>query len=253
MSHAKDLIEKIKKDLLLQYPTNLGYEYIIEKSICHTRMIPDIQVSINNQTICAVEIGYTRPEKLTAYRNELKIPDVRWYDKSGKLHGDVKEEIRKITIEVSPKNTFYYYEIHNHFSCHDCPGVLAKKIPEKSYKRYVRMFGEDAYLERINDAEEEEKSYVQTIIITDYIRIFFPSFCDKCGECFLPKFEEDELDINYLIDIFINDRKDEIARQISCSRTKILWKEFNEKILEEFNVELNYMDGLLINQQNTYI
>jgi hypothetical protein len=54
-------------------------------------MLPDIQVVDEGGAVhCVVEVGYTRPEKLTRYR-ALGIPDVRWYAKDGTLHlgGDV--------------------------------------------------------------------------------------------------------------------------------------------------------------------
>lgn len=43
-----------------------------------------------------VEIGNTRPEKLTAYRDDLKIPDVRWYDKQGRLHVKAVPHYKKV-------------------------------------------------------------------------------------------------------------------------------------------------------------
>jgi hypothetical protein len=85
MNHPKELIENIIAKLAGDYPAEGGHVYIIEK-LLDKGMIPDIMVLRGSALLCAVEIGYTRPEKLTAYRDEFHIPDVRWYDRSGNLH-----------------------------------------------------------------------------------------------------------------------------------------------------------------------
>jgi hypothetical protein len=87
LSHDPTLIRGICDLLEREYSPAL-YDYVIEKPILGTRMFPDIAIvkKSSKKIVCVVEIGYTRPEKLTAYRRELKIPDVRWYDKQGVLH-----------------------------------------------------------------------------------------------------------------------------------------------------------------------
>jgi hypothetical protein len=87
VSHSPDLIQQILSMVQADYPPS-QFDFVIEKAIPGTRMHPDILVNDRSgKHCCAVEIGYTRPEKLTAYRKDLKIPDVRWYDKAGNLHG----------------------------------------------------------------------------------------------------------------------------------------------------------------------
>ena len=72
MAHSTELIQSIQRLLENDYPAD-QFNYIIEKAIAGTRMYPDIQVcDMSGKAICVAEIGYTRPEKLTAYRNKLK-------------------------------------------------------------------------------------------------------------------------------------------------------------------------------------
>ena len=104
MAHSKELIEKIRLEIQKDYPENL-FRYEIEKYLPGTKLIPDILVRDENGKIyCAVEIGYTRPEKLTAYWNSHRIPDVRWYDKAGVLHTkNWNAESMKIIARQSPQ------------------------------------------------------------------------------------------------------------------------------------------------------
>jgi hypothetical protein len=90
MGHARDLLDRIARKVVAAWPAEQGYRLLFEAPCpLERRMLPDIQVlGPDGAVCCAVEIGYTRPEKLTAYRR-LGIPDVRWYDKAGRLHGDV--------------------------------------------------------------------------------------------------------------------------------------------------------------------
>jgi len=83
MAHSKELIALVKEDVTKSY-NPLLYDYIIEKKLngSKKRVYPDIQVALNNEVICAVEIGYTRPEKLKYY-HDYGVKDVRWYDKKG--------------------------------------------------------------------------------------------------------------------------------------------------------------------------
>jgi hypothetical protein len=86
VSHPKELIAMIMAKLQAEYPVSAGFEYVIEKALLGTRMLPDILIKHGQKNVCAVEIGYTRPEKLTDYRRDHRIHDVRWYDREGKLH-----------------------------------------------------------------------------------------------------------------------------------------------------------------------
>jgi hypothetical protein len=84
MAHPPELIQKILELVKRDYRAQ-RYRYRIEKGI-RNGLMPDISIYEDGNLICVVEIGYTRPEKLIAYCEELKIPDVRWYDKAGNLY-----------------------------------------------------------------------------------------------------------------------------------------------------------------------
>lgn len=94
MGHPRDLLELVAKTVRETYPEG-PFSYSFEEFIPgedRRRFSPDIIVRDQAGCICClVEIGYTRPEKLTFYRQKMKIGDVRWYDKQGRLHGDVDQ------------------------------------------------------------------------------------------------------------------------------------------------------------------
>src|SRR5262245_30308889 len=102
MGHPRRLLDDIAAHVTRTWPTSAGYVLHYERSLKGARrMMPDIQVVDSTGVVrCVVEIGYTRPEKLKAYR-ELGIADVRWYDKQGILH-PVIERIREIERRAKP-------------------------------------------------------------------------------------------------------------------------------------------------------
>ena len=106
MAHPKKLIKKCLESLLQDYPETL-YRYEIEKSINGTRMFPDVIIyDSNDKIVCAVEIGYTRPDKIRKYR-ELGIPDIRWYSKGMDLilHEQDSEYLQKIEANKAVSKT----------------------------------------------------------------------------------------------------------------------------------------------------
>jgi hypothetical protein len=145
MSHSRELIRMIAEKIFVDYPEAEGYEYVYERSINGTRMMPDIHVLRGRKVVCAVEIGYTRPEKLTAYRKQLSIPDVRWYSKDGTLHGDVEERIVRVTMDVQPPGTLYFYHLHDEMQCEECDSLGMRLPDDRVAARYIRRFGQEAY------------------------------------------------------------------------------------------------------------
>src|SRR6185437_14094224 len=135
-------------------------------------MMPDILIFDADKMICAVEIGYTRPEKLTAYREIYKIPDVRWYDKSGQLHTAFERPVVKAHLKFCPSGEFRVYVTTNDISCSEC------------------------YNDELEGGEDDEAAFsnsfvdVLSTIITDLIKVFIVCECDKCGRIWLA--EEDE-------------------------------------------------------------
>lgn len=109
MGHDFDLLQKCAHLLHPEYPESKFF-YVFERGVPNTRCIPDILV-IDRDTffiICVVEIGYTRPEKLTKYV-EKGIPDVRWYSKKLKLHSQAKNGKKRglpIAGKIGPNKAY---------------------------------------------------------------------------------------------------------------------------------------------------
>jgi hypothetical protein len=87
--HPPEVITRIRRLVEQDYPAT-QYKYQIEvaipdtESLLGTQMFPDILVwDLYGNLVCVAEIGRAYPEKLIAYHDDLKIPDVRWYDFSG--------------------------------------------------------------------------------------------------------------------------------------------------------------------------
>jgi len=87
VGHARNLLDDIAEKVLVDYPQHLGFEVEFETYLPNIpyRMEPDIWIHRDQEIVCVVEIGYTRPEKLTRYK-EIGVPDIRWYSKEGELH-----------------------------------------------------------------------------------------------------------------------------------------------------------------------
>lgn len=238
MSHPQQLIETIAAKVAIDYPLDAGYEYIFERAIRGTRMMPDILVQHGGKHVCAVEIGYTRPEKLTAYRTTLRIPDVRWYDKAGNLHGDVREQVVRVSVTAGPSGDVFTYHVRDQVACHDCDGASERRIPPHCADRYIRMFGVDAYDARQSRVLEEEHAYVDTFAITDYIRYWLPTFCDKCGRAW---FADDEDGI-VLVDMIESCTPTELARLLGA-RERVSWEQARNAVEAAWGLSLEYEDG----------
>jgi hypothetical protein len=189
-------VAAIKALVAAEYPEP-PYRYLVERALTGTRLFPDLQVLDDEGSIQAVvEIGYTRPEKLTAYRQTYHIPDVRWYDKSGRLHTDHETIQRRVVTDVEialhPAGPFSLYLVWEYASCEACPetatGITMARLWRVCH-RFVRRFGDHAYEALMTFAEQECAQAVFTAILTDGVKFFLPSTCDKCGRNF---FADDE-------------------------------------------------------------
>jgi hypothetical protein len=197
MGHARELLERIAAKVERSWPSKNGYVYIYEKPVTKG-MLPDIQVLDQRGTVrCVVEIGYTRPEKLTAYRQRLKIEDVRWYDKHGVLHGDVQEKlvIRNERLAPPAQLEFYALPIWN-FVCPDCFDEMCADWDDD---RGTPAAAEEA----INVDEVSEEASVATWghILTNGHRLLLVYFCDQCGRTELSKNTHDILYWGLLCDL----------------------------------------------------
>ncbi len=189
MSHPAELITAIRGKVEADYPPD-AYTYEIERAIRGTRMFPDILVaSSTGEMVCAVEIGYTRPEKLTAYR-EMGIRDVRWYDKQGELHTswETRNVRAEVTITGLEPDEVAVYSLLDEV---DCPGCYwcgsCDCVHGDESCRYPGC--------------ELPYEFVHSVLITDYRRFWLQSFCDKCGWQGDPTDDDRELAFDLLQDL----------------------------------------------------
>ncbi len=242
MGHPTSLIEKILAQLKTDYPED-GYTFKLEKVIPGTRMFPDIQVAdLSGNICCAVEIGYTRPEKLTAYRNSLHIPDVRWYDKAGKLHADVKELVVKVAIESDPRTRFVCYKIHDRVECYseDCESEVVDDWNAQVLEIEETMTEEEAD-ELQCEMSECLAEDTNLFVITDYLRVWFCLFCDKCGDVEMVS-EDYSIDVWAIAEDLRESSPREFARIWGGRAWERDWS-FAKTFLQDFGVELKYEDG----------
>lgn len=245
MSHPADLIARIRLQLEQDY-NPAQYRYVIEQAIPKTRMFPDILiVRPDGGMQCAVEIGYTRPEKLTAYRRTLKIPDVRWYDKQGRLHGDVEERVVRVRAEltVAVPESVRTYCVRDQAACYDaeCIADVCAACPdcadtfcdcETDDCNCLTLLAEQCECDTCFDARYH---YVLTHVITDGIKAFFPSLCDKCGATWLP----DSADAGSLGIDLVDMTPREFASQYGAAQ-RMPWADAVALVREQYDLDLDY-------------
>lgn len=248
MSHPRDLLSRVQALLEREYPAG-EHTYAIEKSIPGTRFYPDIAVLRAGQIVCAVEIGYTRPEKLTAYRDRFGIPDVRWYDKQGVLHQGWGEKVMAATVQVSyaPPSAVHVYRLEDQVYCADC---IEELVPDDEKPDRDPDTGETwtaAEWDRfLDDAWSEGRAAVTTFLLTDYVRAWLPSFCDKCGRLWLADEANEATEVLQDLDHALSPRGD--LRQFGESRgprQAMSWEAAWAHVKQEigFDEPVVYQDG----------
>jgi hypothetical protein len=240
MPHSRHILNPILAKIEEAYQKSAGYEIRTELSVPGTRYFPDIAVYKECKLIAAVEIGYTRPEKLSAYR-QMGAIDVRWYAKDGTLHQDVVEKtvvenrIVRNTMITSPGDALYAYYLNNKIGCPEpeCRPESSAYLEELA-ARYLRRFKKDADLDyRISNADDgSDYIDVLTTCVTDYVRLWILNFCDKCGKHWLSTEDDDGFSFD-LIELFKEHNPRDIGLAIG-TRSDITWKEFRESA--EFGV-----------------
>lgn len=151
-------------------------------------IIPDITIRDHKgNVVCVVEIGYTRPEKLRAYR-KLKIPDVRWYSKSGELvtEWDIVQQIVHVKYKPPIQERFYLLVVEGIWRCLECFEEIAKDLscncPEDSdcvcHKEldYVHL-NDEIYSLASDEATAITISYVW---ISNFWKGVALNYCEEC-------------------------------------------------------------------------
>jgi hypothetical protein len=195
MGHSKELLDSIAALVRESWPATAGYRLEFEQPLyAHRalRMYPDIQVIGPGDTLrCVVEIGYTRPEKLTKYR-ELGIDDVRWYDKQGRLHGDIQEriEIRRIRYEADSAVRFNCILRAFAVTCWAClygavDGICSCNQEDCSHEPALPLSEDrrDAYVAELFENREHRETI--SLVVSGGSRYLGVIYCDECDRAWL--------------------------------------------------------------------
>lgn len=223
MSHPRTLIESILSKVQEDYPQPT-HSVVVEKSIPGTRVMPDLQILRDGEIVCVVEIGYTRPEKLTLY-TALGIPDVRWYDKEGVLHTPLERTTRVEKVVFNPDGQLYIYELDDCIDCQsdDCNAAFDE---------------EGLTEEQIFEIYDHLSDDVHTTFVIFGDKCWLICFCDKCGEAFLSRDE-----YAYPVTEYRESRASEFSRQHGARRV-LSWCQVQREMLDRYDIELDYSSSL---------
>ena len=184
MSHSIQVIESIRRELEKRYPSQDGYEYVIEEKLLQSQLNyqPDIQVvDQSGEIVCVVEIGYTRPEKLAWYR-EKQIPDIRWYSRDRKfVNPDEHVLLTKVRYEPPKEEIWREVDIDQYdgIFCEDCHSEYLEAMREE--------LGNGVSESELMDATEDRYLAEATIygeLWCNGSRWFCVWQCDECGLCY---------------------------------------------------------------------
>lgn len=183
MGHGKELLTKISSLLERDYPkAKHQYAYEVRLNGSVPKLYPDILIwrqdeNITNKLPMAViEIGYTRPEKLMAYKDKYKIPDIRWYSKAGELINPQKIESKIIKTKLANVNKFYNIKIKGY--CYDCFKEEWNHWTTDDCGQKLLFFDED---EAVSEGDGMATLDCQVDVWSDGEFIYAVQFCDVCG------------------------------------------------------------------------
>jgi len=194
MSHALDLMERFLTMIKKDYLPELGFQYSIDEKLraSDKNIRPDIQVIDKvGHVVCVVEIGYTRPEKLTLY-HEIGIKDVRWYSKDGQIVNP-HERIHEVLVRYYPE--FPEEEVWREVDLNQDSGLICESCLEiyRSEEHLEKCQVPDKQLNEIeyNNKDEEvnhlaferylEEADIFGELWCNGARWFCIWLCDECG------------------------------------------------------------------------
>jgi len=164
-------------------PGEFQFEHETYLKVRGSRMAPDITIrNAAGEIVCLIEIGYTRPEKLTVYRDILRIQDVRWYDKQGVLHESptIKREVvvRQERIEYSIADEIPVRCFPVKAACEQCCDDLYEELRAEGGEDGILNFNE------LEEGEEDIAAGTDAYIVftpTHWIGLYGCDVCDRFG------------------------------------------------------------------------
>lgn len=247
MGHPAKLLKQVADLLEQDYPVAHGYRMVFEKALPGTRTYPDIRVDDRaGSIVCVVEIGYTRGEKFGLYRSR-GIPDVRWYDKQGRLntaHERVNKHIT-VSLSVEPSHSFTVWAVLEAVDCWapDCFQAAGDAEDEDEDDE-----DDDDVDSRFTSEQAERRAGVLTYVITDYVRSFFPSYCDKCDRVFVANPRDQEADD--LLLVFQETRPVDLGREFNRV-FRGNWGDAKAWVQNAINLDLEhlqYLEGAVLRE-----
>lgn len=191
MGHSRDLLLLIAADVAKDWPAEAGYRMEFERPLPGVRgMLPDIIVfDAASKVRCVVEIGYTRPEKLTYYR-QSGIRDVRWYDKEGKLHTGGQPHNGAAYVErfLPAPGVLFKQLVRTGVPCERCVedhmasvcGAEHGEGDECVCNPIVQLEGDEWANEHADAQEEHSNTFAS--IVSNGMRWICLVYCDECDQ-----------------------------------------------------------------------
>lgn len=150
---------------------------------------------------------------------------------------DVKERVVKVSIEAQPIGMFAVYRISDYILCEsdECDSAARSQVSDAGALDEMTAFEFDQMLEYLA---------IDTVlfVVTDYSRVWFSCFCDKCGQLWSPS-EEDSVDISAIADELTRLSGREFAMNWGRRHLYAEWDEAATLVKEYFGAELRYEDG----------
>jgi hypothetical protein len=146
-------------------------------------MLPDIQVIKHSKIVCVVEIGYTRPEKITEYRR-MGIPDIRWYSKEGELHNEQNLVSRVEKLVPPDTDVWRGVWLGNELIlevCEICYGECEKAVRDEAKNGNIDLTSEECSISAIEMLDEDVGDEKAGWLFTNGLRRCLVVECDICG------------------------------------------------------------------------
>ena len=173
------------------------------------------------------------------------------------LHADVKQVSVQLTIGTEPARDLRVYRLEAAISCPDCLDDFLKAweddYPSESAGtpdgrgRHSKQAAQE-----LDNAWQAGSDDVTTLLFTDFVKVWFACFCDKCGRAWLADEDNDPCAVvAYIVSDLRRLSGREFARQYAPMLGSAPWVECEAMAAEApFNLTLSYETGLFLDQTN---